>query len=185
MIIGVTGSPGTGKSTFAVELAVRLGYKVFNVEDFIVKNGLYIGFDVERGSYILDIDKAVKRFNEVLSDGYIYEGLSLAYLVSERFDYVIVLRCNPYVLEDRLVRKGFDRGKILENIQAEILDIVLSEVLNRVSREKVIQIDNSYNLEIGVEKVLNILNGMGGSGDSVDWLGLINKKGDLNRFFPV
>ena len=183
MILGVTGTPGTGKTFFAERLSKRLGYSLFNVEDFIISNGLYLGYDKERDSYILDIDRALDEFNDVLRDGVVYEGLSLAYLVSDRFDYVIVLRCNPYILEERLKMKGFPPIKVRENLQAEILDVIVSEVYSRVSRDKVIQVDNSGDIDEKIDKVLNILEGGGDGCDRVDWLDLISSRNDIKRFF--
>jgi len=184
MKIGVTGTPGTGKTIFAKTLASQLKYDYFNLEDFIIKNKLYIEYDETRDSYVLDIEKAYDKFREVVSDNTVYEGLSVAYILdNELFDYVILLRCNPYELERRLKKKGFSEEKVRENIQAEILDVIAYEVFNKVDREKVIQIDNSNDLEEKVEKVINIvLHKTRGECDEVDWLSMIVEKGDIKRF---
>ena len=184
MKIGVTGTPGTGKTTFSKLLASRLKYKYFNLEDFIINNKLYLEYDDTRGSYVLDLENAYKIFKQHMTDDTIYEGLSLAYLLdNELFDYVILLRCNPYELENRLREKGFSEDKIRENVQAEILDVVAYEVYSRVDRNKVIQIDNSSDLNTKVEKALNIiLNKTPNQCDKVDWLGLIAQKGDIKKF---
>jgi len=86
------------------------------------------------------------------------------------------------VLEGRLRSKGFPEEKVRENVEAEILDIVYSEAL-RIYGDRVLQVDNSGDPSITVRRILDKL-GSGVSGcDSVDWLGLIYERGDVERFF--
>lgn len=179
----MTGTPGTGKTTFSKALSQRLNYRYVNIEDIIVNENLHKGYDEARDSYILDIDKAYNRMLEISEPNTIYEGLSIAYLADEEWlDKVIILRCNPYILEKRLTEKGFKPEKIRENIASEILDIISSEVYSRFNIEKTIQIDNSGDLERGVEKAVRFLMGEDVESDYVDWLGLIAEKNDIKRF---
>ena len=183
MRIGVTGTPGTGKTTFSKELSRRLNLKYVNIEDIIIQENLHMGFDESRDSYILDIERAYKRMLEIAESNTVYEGLSLAYLADEEWlDKIIILRCNPYILEKRLAEKGFKPEKIKENIASEILDVIPSEVYSRFNRENVLQIDNSKDLEKAVEKAVRFINGEDVESDYVDWLGLIAEKNDIKRF---
>lgn len=183
MKVGVTGVPGTGKTTFSKELSRRLNLKYVNVEDIIIKENLHMGFDESYDSYILDIDRAYKRMLEIAEPNTIYEGLSVAYLADDEWlDKVIILRCNPYILEERLIKKGFKPDKIKENIASEILDVIPSEVYSRFNRENVIEIDNSVDLERALEKAVKFIKGEDIESDYIDWLGLIAENNDIKRF---
>ena len=39
-IIGITGNPGTGKKTIAMELAKKLNFQYINLNDYAIKNKL-------------------------------------------------------------------------------------------------------------------------------------------------
>jgi adenylate kinase len=40
---------------------------------------------------------------------------------------IIVLRCDPNILAERLRARGYGDQKVLENVQSEILDVILCE----------------------------------------------------------
>jgi adenylate kinase len=42
---------------------------------------------------------------------------------------VIVLRCNPLTLKKRLRNRGWSEEKVLENVEAEVVDTILMEAL--------------------------------------------------------
>ncbi len=182
MRLGVTGTPGVGKTTFSVELAGRLGLETIHLDDMLVEEGLFRGRDWRREAYIVDMDRFSSWIRgRVVSPG-VYEGLSIIYNEdSEMFDKVIVLRCDPYTLEERLLRRGYSREKVAENLEAEILDIVYAEAVDIYGEEKVIQIDNSGSLDVAVDRAIHKIVS-GGECDIVDWLELIMSRGDVRRF---
>ena len=51
------GTPGTGKSTVAEQLAESLGFKYYNVTEIAQKKEFTEGYDEERKCHILDEDK--------------------------------------------------------------------------------------------------------------------------------
>ena len=53
----VTGTPGTGKTVTASELAKRTSLIYINVGDLAKENDLYEGWDEEYQSHVLDEDK--------------------------------------------------------------------------------------------------------------------------------
>jgi len=181
--LGVTGTPGTGKTTVSRMLGRELGLPVVSLDDMVIGEGLVKGFDERRGSHIADVDRVTEAAPRLVNVDGVYEGLSIIYIEDPSiFDKVVVLRCSPYVLEGRLRSKGFPEEKVRENVEAEILDIVYSEAL-RIYGDRVLQVDNSGDPSITVRRILDKL-GSGVSGcDSVDWLGLIYERGDVERFF--
>ncbi len=183
----ITGSPGVGKTFISRRLAKLYGLKYVSINDLILEYGLYTGIDEERESYIIDIERTREFIIESFDwDGLVVEGHVVHLVVpSEYIDLCIVLRLDPYTLFDRLLDKGFAYEKALENVQAEILDIVYREALKAYGPSKILHVDVSS----GYEKVFRAIdhfigrNGLPES-DYVDWLGLVTKNGDLKLFFP-
>ncbi len=183
----VTGTPGVGKTSFSKVLSEALGLEYIPLDDVLIENKLYLGFDEERGSYIIDIERARSFvYENIVFDGVVLDShLAVAVVPCERVDVCLVLRCDPYILMDRLRSKGYPEKKVLENIQAEILDVVLTEALGNCGSEKVIQLDVSQGVEKRVAEVVErIRRGIHIESEPVDWLGLIMSRGDLERFFP-
>jgi len=185
--IVITGSPGVGKTFISRRLAKLYGLKYVSINDLVLEYELYSGIDEERESYIVDIDRARAFLIESFDwDGLVMEGHVVHLVVpSEYIDLCIVLRLDPYILLDRLLDRGFAYKKALENVQAEILDIVYREALEAYGPTKILHVDVSS----GYEKVFRAIDhfiGRNGlpENDYVDWLGLVTKNGDLKFFFP-
>ncbi len=139
MIICVTGTPKTGKTTTARLLAEKLNYEFIDLNELAEKKNLYCGYDKKRRCKVVDIDKMfqeVKRLGErrnlVLESHYSHEMPC---------DVVIVLRTNPAELRKRMQEHGWSDEKIEENIEAEIMEVCKSEALEL--GKKVIEIDTT------------------------------------------
>jgi adenylate kinase len=120
MMYGITGTPGTGKSSIAKELA-RRGYRVVHLSDTMDR--FVIEKDEERDTLVIDEEAWISSFVPV--EGFV-EG-HLAHLLP--CDRVIILRCRPDELKKRLSSRGYSDTKIRENADAEALDIILIESL--------------------------------------------------------
>jgi len=183
----ITGTPGVGKTWISMRLAKLFGLKYVSINKIILSAGLYVSYDESRGSFVVDIDKVQRYLVKNLDwDGLVLEGHITHLVVSPDYiDKCLVLRLNPYILYDRLLEKGYSVDKALENVQAEILDIIYAEALDRLGSEKVLGVDVSN----GYGKVYGIVASLLGKaslpeGDQVNWLDLVAEKGDLSRFFP-
>ncbi|WP_456472573.1 adenylate kinase family protein [Methanocaldococcus sp.] len=133
MRIAITGTPGVGKTTVSKILGEKLNYKVIDITEVVKKFKLYKEYDKDMDSYVIDFDKLkdfLKDKDNVILDGHVSHLLDP--------DYTIVLRCNPKIIEERLKKRGYSEKKILENVQAEILDVCLCE-----SKEKVYEINTT------------------------------------------
>ena len=121
MRVALTGTPGTGKTSVAKVLRER-GHDVLDMTQFIKDNGLREEYDAERDTYSVDVE----RLNDALSDmeDCIFEG-HLAHFMD--VDLIIVMRCHPDVLAERLRARGYSESKVRENVEAEILDVILCE----------------------------------------------------------
>ncbi len=148
----ITGIPGTGKSSVAEVLASKLGWMLVDINEVAEQNRFYAGYDEERRCYIIDIERLCE-FLKGLKKKVIIEG-HVAHLC--KGDVVIVLRCKPEVLRKRLVKKGWDREKVEENIEAEILDLITQEAID--INPKVYELDTTdLNPEKAASRILQIL----------------------------
>jgi adenylate kinase len=134
MMCGITGTPGTGKTSVANELE-RQGFPVLHLSDTI--SGYVIKKDQERDTLIIDEERWAGAF--VPFEGYV-EG-HLAHLLP--CDRIVVLRCRPDVLMERLKKRGYGEEKIRENALAEALDVILIETVDLFSPEQVYELDTT------------------------------------------
>lgn len=129
MKIALTGTPGVGKTKVA-DVLEKMGYEVVRVEEIV--DEFVIGYDEKRQSKIIDeeeLDEYVKKIkdgNILIIEGHVSHLLSV--------DSVILLRCHPEELKERLTNKGWSERKIKENLEAEALDIILQRSLEKHKR---------------------------------------------------
>lgn len=112
MKVGITGTPGTGKTS----VADKLDKQVISMKEFAKER------ELGKQNNLFEID--VEAVNEELPEDYWIEG-HLAHKLD--LDYCIILRTRPDVLEHRLKERGYSEGKIKENVEAEAMDLILSE----------------------------------------------------------
>ena len=155
VVIAICGTPGTGKSSLA-ERFRRLGFKVIHLSKYVIDEKLYSNYDKRRDAYIIDEDKLMEaiRREASLSDKLVIEGIGAEILPKNLVDICIVLTCEPYVLEERLSKKGFSPQKIAENLEAERFGVILMEALNNYGRERTIILDTTYR---DVDELFNVI----------------------------
>ena len=184
--VGITGSPGTGKKTLAKGLSSSTGYRVININSLCISKGAIAGRD--KYGIVANIPKLKKIVAEqIRDDNFLLVGHLLPYILSPKdIELAIVLRCNPYVLEERLKARGYPEKKTLMNIGAETLGTCYVDTIKKFGNKKVHIIDTSLKgSKETIEEALLALTGKTSyDGADVDWLGLVREKGDLGRFFP-
>jgi adenylate kinase len=132
--IAVTGTPGTGKTT-ATEL-LETDLDVVHLNEAIREEGLYERVDEERDSVVADMDAVAEWLggrDDVVIDSHLAHHLDV--------DRVVVLRCRPDVLEDRLVERGEAEASAAENAESEALDVILSEAVETHGFDSVYEIE--------------------------------------------
>lgn len=134
MIIGITGTPGTGKTS----VCKALGLEFVDLNKVVEEKGFYTGVDNERGCFIADLDKVEEYVRHEEKRMLVVES-HLAHFLKP--DVTVVLRANPFLLADRLKQKGFSAQKIKENVEAETLDVILAEAVEMC--EIVYEVDTS------------------------------------------
>ncbi|NYT20150.1 MAG: AAA family ATPase [Methanosarcinales archaeon] len=125
MIIGLTGTPGTGKTSVCRILENR-GYRVIHMNDLIKSEHLYSEIDEERDTVVADMDSVFSRVCELVGDD---DGVTIidSHMAHYVADIVIVLRTAPSELRERLKARNYSDSKVQENVEAECLDVILVE----------------------------------------------------------
>jgi adenylate kinase len=134
MIICVTGTPGTGKTTLAKSIAKKRLGEYISGNDIIEKYLLSEGYDQKRDCNIIDPDKFTKKAlieckNE--KKKYILDSHLSHNLPKRKVALCIVCKCELKKLKKRLEKREYSQNKIRENIDSEIFDICLNEAVEK------------------------------------------------------
>ena len=132
----MTGTPGTGKTT-AVD-RVETDLEVVHLNDLVREAGLHEGADDERGSLLADLEAVRERLDG--RESLLVESHLAHHLEADR---VVVLRCRPDRLRERLLDRGEPEPTAAENAEAEALDVVLSEAVEAHGLDSVYEIDTT------------------------------------------
>jgi adenylate kinase len=137
MIIALTGTPGTGKTTVCGIIKehsqYRKQYHIIDLNKLVLNGKLYSGRDEARDTYIADMDEMEERVKQIINESpqdrdVIMEGHLAHFLPA---DVIIVLRAHPAALRKRLGKKNYSFKKVKENADAEALDVILVESVQR------------------------------------------------------
>ena len=165
MLVAITGTPGTGKSSTCAVLASR-GYAVIDLDEVARRDGLVVGRDEARGTDEVDVEG----LREGLRIPAKIAFLKAHYSHLMDVNLVVVLRCRPSSLRARLETRGWPGEKIRENVEAEAIDVITQEAVRRIPF--VYEIDTTDRTpERTADAVLGILQGKtkGLEPGSVDW----------------
>jgi len=134
--VAVTGTPGTGKST-AVDL-LDTDLDVIHLNEVVHDEGLTTDHDEARDSAVADLD-AVADYLDGRED-VLFESHLAHHFAADR---VVVLRCHPETLAERLRERGEPDEKVAENADSEALDVILAEAVERHGEDSVYEIDTT------------------------------------------
>ena len=152
-VVGISGTPGCGKTTLAQKLEKNLGiekYQFINIAELIKSRKLYSEWDDEMNCSIFD-DKLVRREVEKLVYGaqdsgksaVILEFHSLDFLRKKFLDKVFVLRTDTGILWQRLESRKYTEKKIKENVEAEIFMECFNDCQDKFGPESVECLDSN------------------------------------------
>ncbi|MCQ1535212.1 AAA family ATPase [Methanosarcina sp. KYL-1] len=163
MLIGLTGTPGTGKTSVSRLLEKHRGWKVIYLNDLIKQEHLYSEVDEERDAVVADMELIRERLSGILEgengqdtgketgeeagketgNGNEKENITIieSHLAHYITDIVIVLRAYPPELQKRLEKRGYSEEKVNENAEAEAIDVILAEAFEWC--EKVFEVNTT------------------------------------------
>jgi adenylate kinase len=167
-VVCITGTPGVGKTTIAKLLNKELlkngryKSKYFSINEVAINNDLILGYDEKKDFNVVDVDKLDKKFSKIIAEEEIntYNDKKLSIAIVDghlshfcsRCDKIIVLRVNPNILKERLIKRSYSGIKIKDNLESEALGICSYEA-NEVHKDKVNEIDTS---DLTISQVLQI-----------------------------
>jgi len=178
MIIAITGSVGSGKTTLAKELLKELN-KDFEKEELTVLkqrkyelihlNELAIEHKIEDvkelQTFDFDIDKLVYELNKMLEDAknsnknLILEGHFAHFLNPEYVDYLFVVNRDLEELQKEYNNREYNDQKAKDNLEVESFNLCFYEAIEEGFEEEkqVFCLDNDTNLADLVEKIKKII----------------------------
>lgn len=134
--VGVTGSPGTGKKSVSPLVAGGLGAKLVDLNAVaLARPGASRNVDVRM------LRSAIQKVD--LGRAVIFGHLLPHVLRKGEVDFVAVLRCEPAVLKRRLLARGYPDQKVVENVEAELIGLVLDESIRAFGAEVVCEYDTT------------------------------------------
>ena len=161
MNIALTGTPGTGKTS----LSRKLDWNLVSINDYY--SDICNGKD-EEDNWLIDLDKLNEFIIVENHSNTIFEGHIAHFL--KKINMVVVLRCQPDKLKERLASREYSKEKIEENMEAEALNIITEEAIELYGKKAVIELDTTnMTIERTVKKLKDILNGNIKSNKRIDY----------------
>jgi adenylate kinase len=169
MILLLTGTPGTGKTTISKLLAEKFGCQLVDINHLVEEKHLYTGLDPEKDYKIVDMDAlegelfkivGVENAGDQKTDSSINFSKTSCIIIEGHLshyfpqaDLVVVFRTEPHTLEERLKKRGWKAAKIRENLEAEALDICTWEAY-QIHGTKVHEVETT---NITPDEAINII----------------------------
>ena len=180
MSIVISGNPGTGKHTIAQQIAQKLNLSIIDINQ-VAKSGEL--FEKNDDTNDVDPEKLKKILQNKISEKNLIVGHLAPYVLDKsQVKIMIVLRRDPYELVSVYKKRKYTDKKIKENVGSEVLGIIAHDARSKF-HEKMFQINNSgKSIKEEVEKAMSLISGDKAS-EEVDWLDLVTKNNDLEKFF--
>jgi len=191
----ISGTPGCGKTSVAKELSNLIDSKIISLNELAISDKFSFEYDQERKTYIVDFEVflpyILKKIEEIKQDNPLFLIIESHFsdIIPEKFiDYVFILRCDPDELFKRLEKKKYDKNKITENTQAEILGNCVNYFIQKQIKAPIFEIDTTnINIEtvakIIIEIVVENRDGENYQIGKVDWLEKLFEEDRLKEFF--
>lgn len=181
-VVAISGTPGTGKTAVGILLAQQLQIEAIELGQVVKEQQFHYGEDVERETLIADIESLQDYVSQQIQQT---EELQIvighiADLVPKEFlKVLVVLRCHPVTLAQRLANRQWSAKKIVENLQAEILGECTSQSLATHDYNRIFEIDTTNStIDEVVTHIKKILAGKGTqfAVGKISWLSTLEPK---------
>lgn len=152
----VTGTPGTGKTTFSSSLSSQLGLSHLDVGAFARDRHLLGQHDPVHNFHYLDEDGVLDALEPLMTTGgVILDHHSCDWFPERWVQLVVVMRAKTETLFDRLNARGYNRGKVEMNVQAEIMEVCKEEAVSSYPRVPVLELmgDEESEIAANVQRV--------------------------------
>lgn len=184
MKLVISGNPGVGKHTSARVIAGKTKAEIIDINKVAIESGAIVE-KTERGLEV-DVKKLAKVLANSLKTGndQIVVGHLAPYVLRPAgISMVALLRRSPYELEKTLGKRGYNTGKIKENLASEILGVSLYDSLKTFGRRKVVEFDTTGKApDKTASEIMRAMNKKP-KPKWIDWLAIVSDRGDMHRFF--
>ncbi|MPZ05835.1 MAG: AAA family ATPase [Nitrososphaeraceae archaeon] len=179
----ITGNPGVGKHTTAFELKKILDLVLIDINDLAVQHHAFLqtpNLEIDSRKIATIIESKLGESQRTVIVGH----LAPYVLKKEWIDLTIVLRRSPYAILSTLESRKYSAEKIRENVASEILGVILYDSVQCFGKEKIAELDTTQTTSTEIcEKIISLIKGKTGRKIGVvDWLSLVNERGDVGRF---
>ena len=163
--IAVTGTPGVGKTTFCSDT----DFHILTVDEIAAQHDC-LGAIEDDGAAPIDLEQLISMItwpdeNQILIDGHLSHLLPI--------DAVVLIRCHPDILRNRLAERNYSQTKIDENVECELIGVIAAECLEIPCLE----LDSA----IGIDAMIAALEGWITDGfkprrpnEGIDWIGQLH-----------
>lgn len=175
MKIFITGTPGTGKSSAASEIARMKGWALLSLKEIAEGHGCITG--KEGRERIVDVRKlraATIRELKGKKDAVVEGHLGCEFPLP--VDFVFVLRAHPSELRKRMRKRKYPARKIEENLMAEMLDYC-SQVSAKHYHVPILEVDTTKRTaKETAGRIILFIGGKVKELDNINWSPQLRKK---------
>ncbi len=171
MIIGISGSVGTGKSIIAKKLASILNFELLHLNERVID--YKIENDEKLQTFDFDIDNFLDDFEDELKDkknnNLIIESHFSHFISSKLINLLFIINRDLNSLKLEYEKRNYNKEKIADNLEVESFNLCFYEaeennytIIDKNTQIKsefgnVILIDNNSSLDETVDKILKII----------------------------
>jgi len=177
----ITGNPGVGKHTIAKNLAKILDYKILDINKIARESNLYEKTDETHDVDVSKLKKILKK--KILKKSIIVGHLAPYVLTKSQISKAIILRKNPYSLSKIYKKRKYSKKKTAENLGSEVLGIIAFETVKKFGKGRTFQIDTTSKSISKISKQITDIINEKADTEIIDWLSVVAKKNDLQKFF--
>ena len=140
-ILGITGTPGTGKKSVARGVARALRIEALGVDDLARSHR---AIKRSGGDLVVDTVALRRRLARDLPRNAVVYGHLLPHVLQAGWvGRVAVLRTEPSVLKERLEARGYTSTKVVGNVEAELIGLVSADAFSSFGA-KAFEADTTY-----------------------------------------
>ena len=150
VVLAISGTPGVGKSQLTERLSEH-GWAVLSLSDRAAEHGCLGEVDSADGAAPIDIHRLAEQWQAPEEGRWVVDG-HLSHLLD--VDGVVLLRCSPALLGERLAKRGYDEAKVRANVEWELTAGHWAELLDFEIEAPVLELDaGSHASELLQEQV--------------------------------
>jgi adenylate kinase len=165
-VIGITGTPGTGKKSVAPLVAAKLGLRCRSLNELSSSLGVVRSPD---GS--VDTERLRRALRTIDGPAVLYGHLLPYALGRDSVSRVAVLRCEPSALKARLRERRYSERKTIENVEAELIGLESSDAYDTFGPSKTFEVDTTLMTPAqSAAKVLAVVKGARTPLPRLDWV---------------